>query len=172
MSGGANIAGVHGFDFLIGKWRVRHKTLRGRLTGSTDWDEAEAIDIVRPAFAGLGNVGRFMRYVDGKPYEGMPIRLYDLKLGKWRIYWLDTIDHRMEPPVIGGFKDGEGLFVGDDTLRGESIKVRFIWSGISETTARWEQAFSPDDGQTWETNSIMEFTRDDKLPDIPTHADL
>ena len=66
----------------------------------------------------------------------------------------------------------EGVFVGYDSLRGESIKVRFIWSGISETTARWEQAFSPDDGQTWETNSIMEFTRDDKLPDIPTHADL
>ena len=52
MSGGANLDGLHDFDFLIGKWRVRHKTRRGRLTGSTDWDEAEAIDIVRPAFAG------------------------------------------------------------------------------------------------------------------------
>jgi hypothetical protein len=28
--------------------------------------------------------------------------------------------------------------------------VRFIWSGISEATAHWEQAFSIDGGQIWE----------------------
>jgi hypothetical protein len=37
--------------------------------------------------------------------------------------------------------------------------VRYIWSDITETSARWEQAFSVDDGRTWETNLIMEFTR-------------
>jgi hypothetical protein len=37
--------------------------------------------------------------------------------------------------------------------------VRFIWSGISETTAHWEQAFSIEGGQTWETNWVMDSTR-------------
>jgi hypothetical protein len=37
--------------------------------------------------------------------------------------------------------------------------VRFVWSGCSDTAARWEQAFSVDGGQTWVTNWIMEFTR-------------
>jgi hypothetical protein len=37
--------------------------------------------------------------------------------------------------------------------------VRFIWSGVTTTTPRWEQAFSEDDGETWETNWIMDFTR-------------
>jgi len=39
-----------------------------------------------------------------------------------------------------------------DTLRGKPIKMRFTGSHITPTSARWEQAFSPDDGKTWETN--------------------
>jgi len=162
-----DMSGANDFDFLHGKWRITHHTLRGRLTGATEWDVAEAIDIVRPVFHGLGNVGRFMREVEGKPSEGMPIRLYDPSIAQWRIYWLDTIDQRMESPVIGGFKNGEGLFFGDDFLRGQPIKVRFTWAGISTNTARWDQAFSSDNGGTWELNSIMEFRRDNNLPDDP-----
>jgi hypothetical protein len=37
--------------------------------------------------------------------------------------------------------------------------VRFTWDHISEEAARWQQAFSSDAGLTWETNWIMEFTR-------------
>ncbi len=167
MIGELDISGVRDFDFLLGKWRVRHKTLADRLLGATQWCEADAIDIVRPAFAGLGNVGRFMRVVDGEAYEGMPTRLYDPRLGIWRIYWLDTKDQRMDPPVLGRFDGGEGLFEGDDVLNGKPIKVRFTWSNITVTSARWEQSFSPDRGDTWELNSVMEFTRDESLPDNP-----
>lgn len=155
------------FDFLIGKWRVRHRTLRERLADSKTWDEAKAIDIVRPAFAGLGNIGRFMRLVDGKPYEGMPTRLFDEAAGVWRIWWLDTMGHRMEPPLYGGFTSGVGHFEGDDELRGQPIRVRFAWTNITDMTARWDQSFSPDEGKTWELNSIMEFARDESLLDNP-----
>ena len=44
-------------------------------------------------------------------------------------------------------------------LEGRDITVRYKWSGITATTARWEQAFSPDNGQTWETNWTADFTR-------------
>jgi hypothetical protein len=37
--------------------------------------------------------------------------------------------------------------------------MRFVWSGITDTAARWEQAFSADEGRTWETNWIMTMTR-------------
>ena len=161
------MSGARDFDFIIGKWRVKHHTLAGRLVGATEWSVTDAVDIVRPAFRGLGNIGRFMRMVDGKLYEGMPTRLYDSKIGKWRIYWLDNVDHRMEPAVIGQFNNGEGLFIGDDILRGEPIKVKFTWTKITPVSARWDQAFSDDDGKTWELNSIMEFKRDETLPDNP-----
>jgi len=54
--------------------------------------------------------------------------------------------------VKGRFKNGVGIFYAEDTLRGKPIKVRFTWSHITATTARWEQAFSADGGKTWETN--------------------
>lgn len=164
--------GARDFDFLHGKWRVRHRTLRQRLAGSSEWDEAFGVDIVRPAFAGLGNIGRFIRLVEGRLFEGAPIRLFDPSLGRWRIYWIDTLGQRMEPPVIGGFADGEGNFIGDDTLRGQPIKVRFRWSDITADHARWEQSFSRDAGESWELNSIMEFVRDELVPDDPTETYL
>ena len=51
-----------------------------------------------------------------------------------------------------------GVFEGDDIFEGRPIQVRFIWSGTRTRTPRWEQAFSADDGETWETNWIMDFT--------------
>ncbi|QJB69916.1 hypothetical protein [Parasphingorhabdus halotolerans] len=162
-----NMSGVRDFDFLHGKWRVTHHTLKGRLVGATQWEVAEGIDIVRPAFRGWGNSGRFMRLIDGEPYEGMPIRLYNPRDARWRIYWLDTLDQRMEPPLVGGFKDGKGLFYGEDQLRGKAIKTRFTWSKITSNTARWDQSFSDDSGKNWELNSVMDFRRDNSLPDNP-----
>ncbi|TLS41103.1 hypothetical protein FE633_38085 [Streptomyces montanus] len=44
-------------------------------------------------------------------------------------------------------------------LGGKGVRVRFVWSGISDTTARWEQAFSVDGEKTWVTNWFMDFTR-------------
>lgn len=42
---------------------------------------------------------------------------------------------------------------------GKDVRVRFVWSGVSATGARREQAFSLDDGETWLTHWTMDFTR-------------
>lgn len=47
----------------------------------------------------------------------------------------------------------------DHTLRGKPIKVRFVWSHITATTAQWEQAYSGDGGKTWETNWVQQLRR-------------
>jgi hypothetical protein len=44
------------------------------------------------------------------------------------------------------------LFYADDTLNGTPIKVRVTWFSLDDNTAHWEQAFSDDGGNTWETN--------------------
>ncbi|MEU7843738.1 hypothetical protein AB0B39_22585 [Micromonospora sp. NPDC049114] len=64
-----------------------------------------------------------------------------------------------QPPMVGRFVDGVGRFYADDQHEGRPVRCRFIWSGITATTARWEQAFSVDGERTWETNWIMESTR-------------
>ncbi|MBD9721890.1 hypothetical protein [Streptomyces caniscabiei] len=45
-----------------------------------------------------------------------------------------------------------------DFLHGEDVRVRFVWSDTTATSARWEQAFSLDDGASRLTNWVMEFS--------------
>ncbi|MEY9876909.1 hypothetical protein ABH931_006422 [Streptacidiphilus sp. MAP12-33] len=40
-------------------------------------------------------------------------------------------------------------------------------SGRGEDTAGWEQAFSTDDGRTWETNWVQQLTRRPQPVDQP-----
>jgi hypothetical protein len=52
-----------------------------------------------------------------------------------------------------------GVFEGHDVLDGRPIVVRYTWSHITKSSARWEQDFSPDEGRTWEKNWVMQMTR-------------
>jgi hypothetical protein len=61
--------------------------------------------------------------------------------------------------MVGRFEAGRVLFFGDDTFDGKPIRVRSIWTPETRAACRWEQAFSPDGGRTWETNWTMKFTR-------------
>jgi hypothetical protein len=61
--------------------------------------------------------------------------------------------------VQGRFENGVGTFMAQEMFEGRPIRVRFIWSDITPNGARWQQAFSEDDGKTWETNWVMEFER-------------
>ena len=54
------------------------------------------------------------------------------------------------PPVVGRFVDGRGEFTSEEAFEGRPILVRYLWLGITPTSARWEQAFSADGGQIWE----------------------
>ena len=68
----------------------------------------------------------------------------------------------MTPPTIGEFKNGRGEFYSHETLNGRPILVRFVISDITPTSCRFEQAFSADEGKTWEVNWIATDTR---IPD-------
>jgi hypothetical protein len=46
-------------------------------------------------------------------------------------------------------------------LNGQPVRVRFDWTGITATSAHFEQAFSYDDGRSWKTNWILDLTREE-----------
>ena len=87
------------------------------------------------------------------------MRLFDRDSGLWSIWWLDARDPQVTSPMRGAFVDGVGTFFGDDEHRGTPVRVRFLWSDITASSARWEQAFSTDGGATWEVNWRMTFER-------------
>jgi hypothetical protein len=150
----ANLSGLHDFDFLFGEWRVHGRRLKERLTGSHDWEEFEGSIVSRKYMDGWANVDDTVFHTPQGIYRGVAPRAYDPKTGQWAIWWIDGRNPfgNVDPPVKGRFVNGVGTFHADDTLRGKPIKVRFTWSHITRTTARWEQAFSPDGGKTWEVN--------------------
>lgn len=147
------------FDFWNGTWHGRNRRLRERLAGCEEWDEFEGICIARPLLAGLGNMDEFRTDYNGG-LVGLSLRFFDPKTCLWSIYWTDTgRSGLLEPPVVGSFSDGVGVFECDDTFDGRPIVVRYVWSDMTATTARWAQSFSADAGETWETNWTVEHRR-------------
>jgi predicted dehydrogenase len=94
-----------------------------------------------------------------KGFSGLTLRLYNPDTGQWSLYWASKRTGILFPPVTGGFKDGTGEFLGEDTHNDVPVLVRFRWTGITAGSARWEQAFSADGGQTWLDNWYMDATR-------------
>lgn len=151
---------VSEFDFEFGAWKVQHRRLKERLKNSDDWETFEGTSSTQPILGGGGNVeDNVIGFPDGA-YRAIALRSFDAGTGLWAIWWLDARHpHVLDVPVVGSFKDGVGTFLADDVFRGVPIKVRFLWSHILPGSCRWQQAFSPDGGQTWETNWVMEFAR-------------
>jgi hypothetical protein len=152
--------GAHDFDFHIGRWRIHNERLVKRLQGCTEWETFEATQHAQLLPGGLGNMDDFI--TDHWPgFVGMSLRLYNPHARQWSIYWVNNQTGVLQPPVVGSFSNGIGVFEGRDELDGRPIVVRYTWSNITEMGARWEQDFSPDDGRTWEKNWIVELTRVD-----------
>ena len=151
--------GAHDFDFWIGCWDVRHKRLKVRLRGSTDWERFDGQARARFLPGGIGNIDELTAETWRPGYVGMTVRLFDRARCRWSIHWADNIHGVFDPPLYGRFTDGLGVFEGDDHHEGIPVRVRFLWKSDGRRAARWEQAFSADGGATWETNWIMNFTR-------------
>lgn len=155
--------GRHDFDFFFGAWRqVNRKRVRPLVKGDPEWIEFESKSEARPIVGGLGNVDTFEapRFPGRPGFEGFSLRLFEPETGLWRIWWASTAGHgRLDPPVVGRFRHGVGLFECDDVIEGVRVRVRFTWKGITDSSATWEQAFSVDDGETWDTNWITVSSR-------------
>lgn len=148
------------FDFFMGEWRVHHRRLVSRLADSNEWQEFEGQSRAWKIMAGLGNVDDNVIDIPSGRYRAVTLRSYDPQREQWAIWWLDARNpHSLDVPVKGGFSDGVGMFFADDTFNGKPIKVRFLWLDTQSGSPRWEQAFSTDNGATWETNWTMQFTR-------------
>ena len=151
--------GRHDFDFLFGQWRIHNQRLKQRLAGCTDWEQFDAIGDCAPILGGIGNMDSFESDWGGD-FRGMTLRLFDLKSKQWSLYWANSKQGSLGgPPNVGEFKNGRGEFFNQESLNGRAIYVRFVFSDITPTSFRFEQAFSGDGGKTWEVNWKATFTR-------------
>lgn len=153
------------WQWLLGTWDVSHRRLKERLAGSNEWQEFGGRSALWLTMGGLGTVDDNIVELPGDTYRGLTIRAFDSKQLKWAIWWLDGRKSTyIEPPVLGGFDGDVGTFIGRDKFNGRPITVRFRWNDIHSPRPWWEQAFSTDEGVTWEINWRNYFTRTSAEP--------
>jgi hypothetical protein len=156
--------GQHDFDFLIGSWKYHLSRLDHPLTGSTQWIEFEGTGTCVPIWDGRAQLDQLE--VDGPSghIEGLTLRLYNPEAHQWNLNWANSKTGTLGVPTIGSFnaKNGRGEFFDQETFNGRTILVRYLWSDITPTSARFEQSFSDDGGKTWEPNWITTQVRVEK----------
>ena len=160
------------FDFEIGEWTTEVRVLRNPLSGKPPvWAEYRGTSVVRNLMDGRANSVELSVAGSAGKIEGISLRLYDPGARRWSLNFASLRDGALTPPVIGGFgADGSGVFYGGDKLGERAIRVRFVITQISADEARFEQAFSADDGATWEVNWIAVDRRLKSVAVLP--ADL
>lgn len=151
------------FDFLLGFWTIRNRRRTNALYPDKAgiWEEFAATHTGMKYLDGMVNIEHFEGTLPGGEIrKGMTIRTFNEQTRQWSFIWLDNrnpVDFR---PLVGKFENGVGLFYQvTEAPDGRPMHIRFTWDEITVCTARWQQAFSFDDGKSWDTNWVMEFTR-------------
>lgn len=110
---------------------------------------------------GIGNIDNFIAVRDGKPFEGMTLRLFNPQTKLWSIYWADSnFGILYLPPVTGSFENKVGHFFSQDLINGKKVITVYRWDVRDIDHLLWSQALSEDDGKTWEWNWYMNFRRE------------
>lgn len=151
--------GQHDFDFEIGKWDTHLWRLEHPLSHSYSWIEYWGTSDVRKVWGGRANLIELDVTGPAGHIEALSLRLYNPKTHEWSLNFASSAVGTMTPPTTGAFKDGRGEFYDNETFHGRPILVRFVISDIKPDSCRFEQAFSEDNGKTWEVNWIAIDTR-------------
>lgn len=148
------------FDYFLGDWKVRHRRLAQRLVGSNEWEEYEGATRCQAILGGIANFNDSITHRAGATYRSLGLRAFDVKTKAWTDWSLDGRNPtQVTVDGVGQFANGVGTFFADDTFNGKPVRVRGTFTPVSTGSARWEQAYSPDGGRTWETNYVMLYTR-------------
>ncbi|MEP3890312.1 MAG: hypothetical protein ABJN69_07575 [Hellea sp.] len=147
--------GVGDFDFLTGHWDIQHKKLK---SGSkNDWERFDSRAVVHRVLDGMGSIEELHKADDS--FMGMGVRIWRPELGKWADHWTSAANGVVNDPQFGTFIDGDGIFISEHEVDGVNWQYRGVWDRITPKSCRWHQSASKDEGQSWDWNWWMEWTR-------------
>lgn len=152
--------GQRDFDWEIGKWKTELRRLKRPLTGSTEWLEYSGTTLVSPIWGGQANLVELDVAGPAGKIRALSLRLYNPNARQWTLNFANSMVGEMSlPPATGQFKNGRGEFLSHEKIGNRMVLVRFIISEVTQTSAKFEQAYSDDGGKTWEVNWIARDTR-------------
>ena len=147
------------FDSHIGTWKTTLKRLKNPLSGSNSWIEYKGTTVVKNIYNGRANIVELDVKNNSSHIEGVSLRMYNPETKMWSLNFASLRNGTMTTASIGAFKNGVGEFYNEDEFDGKKIIVRFVITQTSSNALHFEQAFSDDDGKTWEINWIADDTR-------------
>ncbi|HZY99142.1 MAG TPA: hypothetical protein VFE36_06190, partial [Candidatus Baltobacteraceae bacterium] len=152
-SASAQSAANHDFDFLIGAWKTRIRTLGP----GGKWIAIDGIVTNRKLWNGKADLEEIE--ASSSAFEGMTLRLYDPSAKQWNLYWASSDDGNVDVPSVGAFEKGRGTFYSHELIDGVATYVRQVYFDATPTTYKFEQSFSHDAGKTWKPNFEASLTR-------------
>jgi hypothetical protein len=151
--------GADDFNWEIGLWST-HVQVRAPLDANAEWATFDGASNVHALANGRANtVDLSLVNAAGNRIEGVSLRLFNPQTGEWNINYASMRDGALTAPVYGSFRDGRGVFYGQDTVGGRVVMVRFVIADVTANSARFVQSYSADGGQTWIDNWIATDTR-------------
>lgn len=151
--------GMRDFNFEYGTWRTHYRLLKERLANSHDWYDCYGTSVIKPFWDGQGNLEDGDLQCPNRYIGGMTVRTYDTQTHQWTIWWGTKKLGIVPPPQVGHFDDaGVGEFYAHDVQVGKHVIIRFRWTHPGGVP-HFEQAFSADNGKTWETNWTTDYQR-------------
>ncbi|GCE15422.1 DUF1579 domain-containing protein [Tengunoibacter tsumagoiensis] len=157
---------THSFDPLIGTWSIVNRRKKREYVflpeKEAEWDEFPARSRFEKQLAGRA-VAEYWEGTlpSGEKLLGYSVKAFEPTTQQWAITWIDNRNPLDFRPVLGTFEAGAGTFFQIiETPDGQPLHLRLIWDELTESTVRWQQAFSFDEGKSWDTNWVMQFTRE------------
>jgi hypothetical protein len=150
----------HDFDFEFGPtWNAELRLLAKRLAGSHLWIHYHGTLKSHPLWGGKGNISELDVSSGTSRIDGGALHLYNPDAREWSVWFANLATGTLGVPSVGVFSTGRGVLYDHEPYHGKMVYVRQIFSNISAHTFDFHQAFSPDNGKTWETNLIINYTR-------------
>lgn len=144
------------FDFLSGEWRIKNRKRKADAPGG--WDEFDGEATCVSLLGGRVHVEELR--IPARDFAGLGLRVLEAATAIWHDVWVNAKSGVVAGPGMpGGFTDGVGSFVVQETVDGKERVYRSVWDQITEDTCRWHQATSSDGGQTWELDWEMHWRR-------------
>jgi len=154
-SGQPSGKGPGDFDFLTGEWSIALR--RFDTSGPKGGEVKKASATVHRVLNGAGSIEE-LRRGDGAMW-GMGVRVWHPEEKQWADHWTSADNGVVNPPQLGTFIGGAGLFLADDEDDEKPVKIRAVWDKITANSCRWYQVMSRDNGKTWEYGWYMDWTR-------------
>lgn len=151
--------GSHDFDFSRGSWRTDITIVKDPFAAASDEIHLRGTKVARPIWNGKGWIEEIEADGPGGHWQAANVFLYDPVAGQWSENYVDSATGKMDPPSVGGYRDGTLEFYSIQPVAGRSMLVRGTWAIASKDEHSYTVARSVDGGRTWHTSFVARVRR-------------